>query len=291
MRSGRSALSPAAHDAKGLAWRSIGAELQAARFERGEDLKDISAYLRIRPAFLAALESGDTTVMPERPYLTGFLRSYADYLGLNGDGLVARLKTSGGEVRSGRAAGHCDRTSDRRVPLAAVLLVSGVMLALASAGYRYGDTTPRASLVVLMEKKPEAGVPPTPTTTETSAYVSSAVAAEPGSPAILISDDGETAVGFIGVTDPGRLALRARSSSWIQLRSADRTFVRSGILQPGERVGLPGRMDLAISTANAGGVEVLLDEHSLGALGAADEIVRDLPINPDDLKRRMGRAN
>ena len=74
------------------ALQAVGRELRAARLARGEDLHDIAAYLRIRPAYLAALEQGDVAATPGGPYATGFLRNYGDHLGLDGRSLVARLR-------------------------------------------------------------------------------------------------------------------------------------------------------------------------------------------------------
>ena len=70
----------------------IGRRLRDARQERGEDLYDIADYLRIRPAYLFALEEGDFGATPGRPYALGFLRTYADYLGFDGQDLVGGLK-------------------------------------------------------------------------------------------------------------------------------------------------------------------------------------------------------
>ena len=39
--------------------RQIGQRLREARLARGEELRDIAAYLRIKPGYLAALEDGD----------------------------------------------------------------------------------------------------------------------------------------------------------------------------------------------------------------------------------------
>src|SRR4051794_36977843 len=70
----------------------VGAELRAARLARGEDLGDVADYLRIRPSFLAALEAGEVGATPGRTYARGFLRSYAEHLGMDADRLVAPLK-------------------------------------------------------------------------------------------------------------------------------------------------------------------------------------------------------
>ena len=74
--------------------RQIGQRLREARLARGEELWAIAAHLCIKPGYLAALEDGDFAAMPGRPYASGFLRSYADHLALDGNLLVAQLKPS-----------------------------------------------------------------------------------------------------------------------------------------------------------------------------------------------------
>jgi cytoskeleton protein RodZ len=85
----------------------------------------------------------------------------------------------------------------------------------------------------------------------------------------------------------GRLVLVARANGWIRLRSADREIVRSGALATGDRVVVPDRQDLRLSTGNAGDVEILLDGQSIGPLGAPGEVVRDLTLDPDALASRL----
>lgn len=70
----------------------VGRALREARQQRGEDLHEISAFLRIKPAFLYALEDAEYEAFPGRAYAYGFLRSYADYLGFDGAEVVRRVK-------------------------------------------------------------------------------------------------------------------------------------------------------------------------------------------------------
>ena len=69
--------------------RRLGELLRSTRLARNEELSHAAAWLKIRPAYLAALEEGDLAAMPGPAYATGFLRSYADHLGLDGADLAA----------------------------------------------------------------------------------------------------------------------------------------------------------------------------------------------------------
>jgi cytoskeleton protein RodZ len=66
----------------------IGESLRKARTGRGLTLVEASEAIKIRVRYLRALEAEDWDVMPARAYARGFLRTYADYLGLDGEALV-----------------------------------------------------------------------------------------------------------------------------------------------------------------------------------------------------------
>ena len=71
---------------------SVGQDLRKAREKRGEELEHISRLLKIRRDYLALLEEGAADSLPGRAYAIGFVRSYATYLGLDGNEYVERLK-------------------------------------------------------------------------------------------------------------------------------------------------------------------------------------------------------
>ena len=69
----------------------IGHLLQHARRKRGVSLEDAEQATRIRKDYLEKLESDDHTTMPEPIYVRGFVKAYANYLGLDGERLAAQL--------------------------------------------------------------------------------------------------------------------------------------------------------------------------------------------------------
>ena len=62
----------------------IGASLREARTRRGLSLDDVTAGLRIRERYVTALEDERWELMPGEAYAKGFLRMYAEFLGLDG---------------------------------------------------------------------------------------------------------------------------------------------------------------------------------------------------------------
>lgn len=80
---------------------SVGEILRRARIQAGYELEPIAHHLNIRPTLLEALEKGDYDRLPGRVYVVGFVRTYAEALGLDGEKIVYLLKS--------QALGHDDR--------------------------------------------------------------------------------------------------------------------------------------------------------------------------------------
>jgi hypothetical protein len=63
----------------------IGSDLRRARTRREIELSEVEAATRIRARFLSAIENEEWDVLPGGFYTRGFIRTYASYLGLDGD--------------------------------------------------------------------------------------------------------------------------------------------------------------------------------------------------------------
>src|SRR6266478_3437720 len=62
----------------------IGNSLREARSRRGMEFAQAEQATKIRGKYLRALEEERFDVLPSETYVKGFLRTYADYLGLEG---------------------------------------------------------------------------------------------------------------------------------------------------------------------------------------------------------------
>ena len=71
----------------------VGRMLEEARLNKGITLDKVEADLKIRKAYVLAMESGRWEDLPGYAYAIGFLRTYAEYLGLPGDEIVEEYKT------------------------------------------------------------------------------------------------------------------------------------------------------------------------------------------------------
>ncbi|CUW40888.1 protein of unknown function [Magnetospirillum sp. XM-1] len=114
----------------------VGATLRAAREGMGKALPECAKLLRIRQPFLEALEEGRHRDLPGGTYAAGFLRSYAEFLGLDSEEMVRRFREEG-------AGGFKNRTeltfpspvSEGRIPGGAVIFLGLILAAVAYGGW------------------------------------------------------------------------------------------------------------------------------------------------------------
>jgi hypothetical protein len=92
---------------------SLAEQLSAARVRKGVDIHRAERDTKIRARHLDALERGDPNDLPGAVYTTGFVRSYAAYLGLDPDDAVDQWRRERGGAEAGGARGP-----RRRQPLA-----------------------------------------------------------------------------------------------------------------------------------------------------------------------------
>jgi cytoskeletal protein RodZ len=67
---------------------TLGETLRQARLDKSVSLADAARDTRIRRSYLEALEAEDYAALPPAVYTRGFLRTYAEYLGVNAQAMV-----------------------------------------------------------------------------------------------------------------------------------------------------------------------------------------------------------
>ncbi len=88
--------------------------------------------------------------------------------------------------------------------------------------------------------------------------------------------------------EAGRVLLRARADTWIQVRErGSGSVLFNRVLRPGETYRVPDRPGLLMTTGNAGGLEVMVEGDALPSLGAQGVVRRDLPLEPAALRQAV----
>ncbi|HZT87331.1 MAG TPA: RodZ domain-containing protein [Stellaceae bacterium] len=116
----------------GEAYVSVGETLQERREELHLTLDDVADGLRIKSAYLAALERGRLEELPGQTYAIGFVRAYADYLGLDSEEMLSRFKAETAAFDTRPDLAFPVPLAERSLPGGAMLLVA---LILALCGY------------------------------------------------------------------------------------------------------------------------------------------------------------
>lgn len=117
--------------------RSVADTLCLARQEHGQELSTVAQVLRIRLVYLEAIEAGDFDSLPGTAYAIGFLRTYSEFLGLDGDEIVERFKNEVHGVEPKLDLVFPEPVGQNRIPGGAIILISALLLGLAYGGWFY----------------------------------------------------------------------------------------------------------------------------------------------------------
>lgn len=112
---------------------TLGAALRAKRQSEGLSLDAVAQRTRVRRAYLQAVEDSNWDALPPGPYVAGYVRLYAEALGLNGLKAVAALKeerplVSDAPLPSPSGIAHQDRRNRSPVLIAGFAVVAAAVL-------------------------------------------------------------------------------------------------------------------------------------------------------------------
>jgi transcriptional regulator with XRE-family HTH domain len=137
--------------------KSIGRILQAARKQKKFTIQDVHKFIRVHPKYLKALEQDDYSVFSGEVHAKGFLKNYAEFLGLNVSEVLALWRREWGTVFSGENKSSSN-VSAKPISPAKVVITPGLIfgsvitcLILAFFGYlfyQYNSFTGSPSLEV-----------------------------------------------------------------------------------------------------------------------------------------------
>jgi cytoskeleton protein RodZ len=144
----------------------IGNSLREARLRQGLDFPEIEQATKIRPKYLRALEDEQFDILPGQTYVKGFLRSYAEYLGLDGQLYVDEYNSRYIHVdeetplraRSTSSLGRAGPRFESSVVLMALAAIA-ILTLLVFAAWRFGSNTPETAILDYSRTQPPAAQP------------------------------------------------------------------------------------------------------------------------------------
>jgi cytoskeletal protein RodZ len=225
----------------------IGNSLRDARLRQGLELADLELQTKIRAKYLKALEEEQFELLPGDTYIKGFLRTYAERLGLDGQLYVDEYNSRFANSEEPVVASHPRRRarSARAESHAVIVALAGIIgvTVLVIAAWKFGASAEEAA-------------------TTPSALPSAPAETESGTPPATEPSDGQVETVELVVT-------AARGSSRIEVRqgSAFGQLVWEGTLQKGQsqvfngvelwlQVGKPGNLEFALDGRNVEDVAV-----------------------------------
>jgi cytoskeleton protein RodZ len=258
---------------------ALGERFRAAREARGLTLSDVAEHIRIRSVYLAAIEDESWASIGAPVYIRGFLRTYARFLGLDPEEVVAEFngQASAPPAPVPSAPGAPPKTSylaDEQAPargLSPLIWIASLVAVVLIAVVVYNEATLRG-------RQTAAGLPsnsPTvsPAASATALAASTSASPDAGGSASPDAGGSATVAPSGSPTDggPNTLEVVFSAPSWLRV-TVDGNVSMEGTFPAGTVRQFHGKI-ARLRIGNAGGVEIIVDGKSLGKLGSAGDVV------------------
>ena len=268
----------------------IGQVLEKARKEKGLTLDEVEYATKIRKRYLAGLEREDFGALPDAVYAHGFLKTYANYLGLDGEELSRELRDRRKPRRERAIDYGAPKKSDFDRPLinpgelsstrrrksisgTTILTFLVALLALAAvvgALYYVGLGVQRSGENPAPPPEKEQAGEPDPQAGGGEAPREQQAGGEAERPQ---EDQGEQ--NAASRPEPDTLTVEVSvegAPSWLSIL-ADGNLAYEQIAQPGFSQTFEAQREISIRTGNAGAVGVEVNGQDLGKLGESGEVL------------------
>lgn len=276
---------------------NIGAYLRDLRKEKGADVDEVANQIFIRPALVKAIETGDWESLPEPVFVQGFIRRYADYLGLDGQEIAQQFEPTPVAVlpdptlaSSGTVEGVVKQQDKHGLKVLSKVEPSHQNGSLASSKARGSTKNWLVGLIALAAlgglvawlttrntPRPANSVDNTPVEEEAIAETPSTPASEE---AVEPITESPTPVAEAPPNDaPVTLSLDIEEDAWMRV-TVDDEVAYEGILAAGTQETWTAQNEISITAGNSGGVLYSFnggEKRPLGAPGA----VSNLTLTPD----------
>ncbi|MGI8909741.1 MAG: helix-turn-helix domain-containing protein [Rubrobacteraceae bacterium] len=281
----------------------IGPALRKARIQSGLSLEEVEQATKIRKRYLDGLEREDYDMLPAAVYVQGFLKTYANYLGLDGDAISQEFKRGqtpqGADAYSAPGKSEFDEplinpggvAGARRRGISAGTIVTAVVallvLFLVVGGlYFVGRGSQQASENGPPRVEPAAQRGQTGDNGQASAdddppdgaaETTQEPALEPETTAETMPETSLETTSE-STTEPApsdtlRVEIQVEGRpSWLEVRTdSEVAYVR--VAEPGFSETFEARRRLKVTTGDAGAVSVSVNGQDVGVLGESGEVL------------------
>ncbi len=262
----------------------VGEALRRTRIYYGKSLEDIEKALRIRACQIDAIERGALQDLPGRVYAIGFVRSYAEYLDLDGAKVVHLFKKQYMSGHGKSALSFPMPASETKTPTLWLVAITLIIATVFIYVWDHKNQQDRA----LVEQ-----IKPLPDRIE--AHVNQEIKSSliiPDESKINVIEDSEKVdnltapVENMGGYDESQsgIILEITGDSWVEIKDANGNVLVSKVLEKGDEYFVPDNPGLSMSLGNAAKVDIWVDGRALKPLGKEGDVRRDIPLNTSYLK-------
>ncbi len=267
--------------------KRLGEFLREKRQAQGISLEQISADTRISLDMLKAIEDGNVKQLPPPVFIKGFLRAYAEKIGLDPEEVIVEYQDLIEETNTHREA--MEKFNQRLHPKSSrkkvfvLLTVLGLLAGLTFISYRYShvrkesatsaDVEPGSSS--LEKRRVSSGDFGSGLNRKQAASVSRKIDAKPGprSEPEISEPKAESSAVVSSTPTPFVLRAKAMETTWLHI-IIDESREREYMLQPGEQLTWMAASGINLLVGNAGGIQLYLNDEPLKPLGASGKVVR-----------------
>ena len=286
----------------------VGEILKRTRLHYNQSLDDVEKSLRIRAEQLEAIEEGQIEKLPGRVYAIGFVRSYSEYLGLDGNKMVELFKAQAASKATAPEHHFPIAASESKAPpvwLAAlcVLLLVGIFiywLDTRAQDRELVDNVPPVPETLKPDTISEAQSltdaeeplgPPSPQQNLETATPDNQTTAEANVSNEQSETDQQKSQATTSEAPPEGIKLSIKENTWVEIRDQGDKVLLSKVLKEGEQYFIPDREGLTMSIGNANGIEVTLGDITIESLGERGEVIRNMPLSAKTLRQRFQKSD
>lgn len=273
-------------DLEAIANENVGEAMRQTRIFYGKSLEDVEKDLRIRASQIAAIERGDISSLPGRAYAIGFVRSYAEYLDIDGATTVKLFKAHFMEEKVKEDLSFPVPASETKTPPYWIVAV-GIFVVIGLFYTLYFINKPdRAEIVQIAEVSEDikSHISEGMEVLEPEIVIDDPIIAVSEASIIESSPDDVENMGANGNTQVTGIILKILDDCWVEIKNEDRKIIVSNILAAGDQYFVPDSPGLTMSIGNAANIEIMVEGRRLQPLGKSGDVRRDIPLNTAYLK-------
>lgn len=249
---------------------AIGNTLKEARTKKSISLEEVHSKIKIHPRVLLLLEEGKFDKLPTPLFAKNFLRSYADFLELNGAELIEAYEKEGKEdPEQVLFIKTVDEKQEAKNLNSNILIVVAVVVALIAGFFVLAFASKHLKPVFqkISFRAPQFSGSKTRVVSKSSKSVSAAKKdGEPKRSPEWVRSVEQTNFPLISKKSTLDLRLRALDNVWVRI-TADGKVLYQGILSKGAAETWSAKDSLELWTGNAANMYLSLNKYVLGSPG------------------------